>query len=71
MIFAGDCNDCGNWVEALDRHRRCGPCHQKRDDALENLTEIAGMYCSTLPHEVAEALHAIPYQDKQHQHART
>jgi hypothetical protein len=68
MITTGTCNNCGRWVDALDRHRLCPPCHITRDDALENLREVAGMYCSGLPVEVAEALHAIPYIEKEHVH---
>lgn len=66
MILSGSCNDCGAWADALDNHRRCGMCHRKRDDALENLREACGTYCERLPVEVAEALHAIPHGDKQH-----
>lgn len=70
MPQTGECNDCGAWAEALDRHRRCAACHNKRDDALENLAETAAMYCASLPTEVAAALHAIPHYEKQHDHAR-
>jgi hypothetical protein len=38
--------------------------------ALRELREVAGMYCERLPHEVREALHAIPEVEKHHeQHA--
>lgn len=69
--FAGTCNDCGAWAEALDRHRRCPVCHIKRDEALENLREVCGMNCERLPAEVAELLHAIPYNEKSHPEHRT
>lgn len=64
--FAGSCNHCGAWAEMLDRHRLCPVCHVKRDDALESLREACGVYCERLPAEVAAALHAIPFIEKQH-----
>ena len=68
LTFAGQCNNCGAWAEALDRHRYCPICHRRRDDALETLAETAAMYCERLPAEVAEALHAISSIEKTHQH---
>lgn len=70
MIYNGTCNDCGTWAEALDKHRRCPTCHEIRDDALDHLAEMAGMYCERLPVEVANALHAIPFGSKAHAHER-
>lgn len=70
MIYSGHCNNCGTWVEALDKHRRCPQCHENRDDALDALAEVAEMYCERLPVEVANALHAIPFGDKAHPHNR-
>ena len=68
LMFAGSCNDCGRWVDALAKGRLCPDCYNKRFDALENLREVAGMYCARLPVEVTEALHAIPFIEKEHSH---
>lgn len=59
MMFAGSCNECGAWAEALATGRRCPPCHKARFDRLEDLAEIAGMYRERLPAEVAEALEKL------------
>lgn len=67
--FGGFCNTCGGWHVTLDRHKRCPACHIQRDGALENLAEVAGMYCERLPTEVTEALHAIPGQKAKHGHS--
>ena len=66
--FAGHCLDCNAWVDMLTKNRLCAPCYNKRIDALENLREVAGMYCNRLPVEVGEALHAIPHIEKEHSH---
>ena len=44
-----------------------GTFNVKRVKALEDLREVAGMYCEQLPYEVREALHRIPGLDKTHQ----
>lgn len=66
-LMPAACNGCGAWTQ-LGKLRLCHVCHNARYNALEELREIAGMYCERLPVEVQNALHAIPYNDKQHQH---
>jgi NMD protein affecting ribosome stability and mRNA decay len=68
IIHGGFCNNCGGWHDALDMAHRCPACHIARDKALENLREVAGMYCERLPAEVVEALHAIPSKEHAHEH---
>ena len=43
----------------------------ERMAALEQLAEVAGMYCERLPDEVREALHKVPGIGRQHGHSKS